>query len=1316
MKRALLRIFTPGVDSVFVILLLCTVSVQAQEFNHYDITNGLSSIEVTDIRENDHFMWIATCDGLNRFDGENFKIYKRENDSLNCLTENNIETLFFDSDGFLWIGLKTGGADIYDPRRDEFIHVSKIVEGKTPARVISIMEDSRKNIWLGTWEEGVCKLSPAGKSEKHYTSEIHYSGYIVSSLIEKPKGFVRIGTYFGCFAYDIQQNTWIDYDEKDKAITQFLDTGEEHALWASTWNSGLLKISWPVDRPEQIKISQRFDGQAFKSIYRIIRSNGKIYLGTWGQGLKVTDSGDPSQAVPVNDDRLDATLINCLFRDRYKNIWIGTYGGGIFRFMPEKKGIEHYPLSEKLPAPAISLAPFGKNHVLIGTQGAGVFLCNLKTKKLIPKFSNQRNGELNNYILSMFSDKNLVFAGHDGFGLPFSVLGNGADPSFRFKEHFSAPQLEKVTAVYPAADGRIWIGTKQNGLISVKINPLTKKVEDYRHYDSFGRDEITGFAPYDANHLFISSHNGLFLFNTETTRIEENGQIRTNEIVYRIVRDNANSCLWIGTSTNLLRLNLDDPRSVRHAFPEDLLPQGAIRALMTDKHNNLWFAIGERLFCAVGTEKKIREINPGLLGNHAILSSACVSCEDGEQLIFGTTDNLIMIDPARVLNQPDESKIIFTNLEVNHRKVGVNEKIHGNVVLKEATEYVSSIRLSYRSRWISFSFTESGRDIYRNKYQYRIAGFSDTWQYLNLSYPITFSQLDPGEYRLEIRKYDGSIETPVCWSMDILITPPWWNTLWFYALATALILAGASLTVFLIVRHYRKKQVLKLQAIERQKEEELLREKESFFTGLSHDLLTPFSLILAPVNDLIRESRRDDPGREKLEIISKNTSFLSDIFGTILDFKRVELSDVELKESKVEIVSFARLVVNAFEYLAGSRKIVLSFNADPGELHVFTDSVKLERILYNLLSNAIKYSPDGGQVTVNLKREEQNLHLSVRDSGPGIDEKHQLRIFEKFYRGPEKTDQQNPQGFGLGLYVVKKFVQVLNGSIRIQSAPGQGTQIELILPVKAVKQDQPETEPVPGFSDDTSTILIVEDNDQMRKYLKEKLSKHFTVLTAANGKEAMEYLDEYLPEIILTDVMMPEMDGLELCRLIKENQRYADIFVVMLTAKTSAGDELQGYKTGADIYVKKPFDPEVLLNQMINIQHTRQHRKTQLLSRLVSKEGNEIEFDPKETFLKRSMQVIEEHLMDADFKIDEFAARMNMSKTVLHRKFRLLVGQTPNQFIRLVRLRKSVELLRNSDHTIAEIAYLTGFNQSHYFIKCFREVYNETPKSFRQQK
>src|SRR3989339_195021 len=1306
--------------SILFLLIATSWTLVAQEFHHYDITDGLSSIEVTDIKENENFLWIATCDGLNRFDGVNFKVFKRENGSINCLTENNIETLFFDSNGFLWIGLKTGGVDVYDPHQEQFTHLNQLIDTKTPSRVVSIMEDSQKNIWLGTWEEGIYKLTPTSQDPIKYRAEIRYPGYIVSSIIEKPKGFIRVGTYFGSFVYELDKQQWTDLGHPDKAITQFYDTGEENSLWCSTWSSGLLKIQWEKDHPASMNILQQFSGNDFKSIYRIIgNSPDQFYMGTWGEGLKRVDLNHPDKVASLATDNFNAPLINCLFEDRYHNIWVGTYGGGIFSFSPERNGIRHFPTEGKLPAPAISLAELNKNQFLVGTQGFGIYLCNMEKELLQPVYNNAPNGEFNNYILSLYSDKDFIFAGHDGFGLPFVLRERFPEQDIRFNEFFRQNKLEKVTAVYPSEDGRIWIGTKQSGLISVKVDYRTKQLEDFIQYNSFGRDEITGFVKFDDNHLFISSHNGLFLFNTQINQIEENGKILFNEIVYRIVGDQENKCLWVGTSTKLLRLDFENPEKTYAALPSDMLPQGSIRVLTLDKENNLWFAIGERLFCSIGKEKRVRELNPDLLGNHAILSSTKTNINSQQHLIFGTTDNLILIHPNHVINQSDASKILFTGLGIDHQKISVGEKVYGDVVLHEATEYIKEIKLSYNCRWISLSFAETGWDFFKNKFQYRLKGFSDSWQYLDLANPIIFSHFNPGEYSLEIRKYDSDEKAPISWSMQLTITPPWWKTTWFYLLITLMALIVASVVTFAFINYYKKRHILRLKAIEKQKEEELLKEKESFFTGLSHDLLTPFSLILAPVNDLLRENQLEDNQKEKLEIISKNTTFLSDIFATILDFKRAELSDSQLKETNVEIVSFAHIVCNAFEYLAKSKQISLDFSSNIDNLNILTDNIKIERILYNLLSNAIKFTAAGGTISLRLEYQPMGmLKLIVKDDGCGMEPENQSLIFEKFYREPEKTNRQNPQGLGLGLYIVRKFVTLLQGTIHMDSSPGKGTMIAVPLPIKLNRLDSASNpnKSLTAIDEELSTILIVEDNEQMLEYLRKKMASHFNVITSSNGIDALESIEKSLPEIIITDVIMPEMDGLSLCRHIKENPRYSDLFVIVLSAKTSIEDELKAYKQGADIYIKKPFDSEVLLNQLVNIHTTRQHRKSQLLASLVSKDTVEIEFDSKETFLKRAMQLIDEHIMDADFKIDEFANEMNMSKTVLHRKFKLLLGQTPNQFIRLVRLRKSVSLLKSSDHTIAEIAYLTGFNQSHYFIKCFREVYNETPKSFREKK
>jgi signal transduction histidine kinase/ligand-binding sensor domain-containing protein/AraC-like DNA-binding protein len=1298
---------------LFFLFLWNAFLLYAQEICHYDAADGLSSIEVTALCENDHYMWIATTDGLNRFDGRNFKVYKRENGNSNSLTENNIETLMFDSEGLLWIGLKTGSVDIYDPRMDRFMHLRDLVHGKCPYRVISIYQDSQKNIWLGSWEEGLYCLTRNPSEKRSYTLSTYLNGQIISDLVEKPKGYLWVGSYFGYYLYDLKKRTWLNTSQSQLSVTRFLDNGEKNALWCSTWNSGVLKIKWEGKTPTAIREEKKYTGKDYLSVFRFQSdSYNNLYLGTWGRGVMVVN--DQKHTVnPLTGRNFDASLINALYRDKNGRIWIGTFGKGVFCLNPEYNGVRCFPHTGKLPVSAMSLASIENNLLLAGTQGSGIYLCDLSTGRITAKSGKTGDGSFSNYILSMYSNPFCMLSGHDGFGILYSFATGIKRSKFNFKTFYADPQLEKVTSFFAGNDGRIWIGTKQNGLTSVRIDYRNEKIEDYVHYNSFGRDEITGFAEYDKHHLWISSHNGLFLFNTLTNKIEKNGQIITGELVYSIAKDPPSNRLWIGTSTDLLQIEKGQLKA-HFVFPSDLLPKGAIKDLTIDSKGNLWFSIGGRIFCYLTTANKIREINSETFGRHPILSSSIAIIDHREQIVFGSTDNLLIIDPQFALNQPDETKILLTELQIDHRKVKVGEKVHSNVILKQATEYITSLELSYKSKWVTFTFTETGTNFYENRYQYRIQGFSDSWQYLDLSYPISFSQLVPGSYTLEIRPYDGITAHPVCWKMGIIVTPPWWKTGWFYLLLVAFFALLAGFILYFILQRYKKRQMKRLAEIEQQKKEELLHEKESFFAGLSHDLLTPFSLIVAPANDLLRESDPDDPRREKLEIITKNASFLSDIFGTILDFKRAEITDSTLEEKKVEIVSFTRMVVHSFAYFAKSKKIDLVYTSEIQSLEILIDSVKIERVLYNLVSNSLKYTPESGQVSVYLNFDGV-LRLKIIDNGSGIEKINQSKIFEKFYREPKYANDQTSQGFGLGLYVVKRFITMLGGEITVFSELGSGTEIVIALPVRIYQSEEKEM-PISYKLEEATTLLLVEDNEELRNYLRSKLSSYFTVVCASNALEALGLIAEYLPEIVLSDVMMSSpTDGYDLCRKIKENSLYADIFVVILTARSSTDDELRGYREGADVYIKKPFDSDALVRQIININQTRQKRKTQLMSKLVSPDAKDLDFDPKDLFIQQSMKIIEEHLMNADFKIEEFAAEMNVSKTVLHRKFKALVGQSPNQFIRAIRLRKAVNLLRNSDLTIAEIAYLTGFNQSHYFIKCFHETYNETPKSFRKQ-
>ena len=1291
----------------------CSCALKAQELVHYGLADGLSCTEITAICEDDNYIWIATEDGLNRFDGHHFKVYKAGKGPGGGMRHNHIETLFVDSEGLLWLGFKSGGVDVYNPHTGRFTPLDSLVGQPLPRRVFSIFEDSGHNIWLGGWEERICRLTPDNKERSRFTATYGQWECIASSFAEKPKGQIWIGTYTGLVRYDSRKQEWKSMSAGDQVVTDLYDTGEPRTLYYSSWDNALHKLAW-TDGPERIQTTRLHD--AGTPVFCLLGSGGRLLAGTWGDGVKVCGK-DGGRPLPLpGTEHWGTTFVYDLFKDRAGNVWIGSYGKGLYKYADRDRGTFRLTASPVPHSPVSSIAG-QQDRLLLGTLGDGMYAYDMETGAMRECY--KTGNKESDHILAIEQYGDLTLVGHDGTGLLYSFGSrDGSRPEW--KEFRAGKELAKATAFCFDGD-RVWIGTKQNGLMSVGIDGQTKEMTGFAVHESAGRERINAIIPYRDGRLFIASYSGLAVFDKSEQRAVGR-KVIDDETVYSIIEDQHNRCWWVGTSGSLLKMvQRGDSLHISPAFPSYPLPQGAVKSLLLDSNHNLWFFIGDRVFCHIDSEHRLCEPDIGHWGNLTILTAEKVLRGGREYILCGDTEQVIAIDTEKALNQKDETRLILTDLEVDHRKVQASDTLAGRVVLTENPEYAHAMTLPHDAKWISLAFTETGETGYRNKYLYRMAGFTDEWQHFDASVPLTFSRLNPGKYALEIKRYDEAPDAGPCWAMDITVVPPWWKTPLFRAAVALAVLLAVVSAVRLVILRNKKENLRKLRAMETLKKEELLKEKESFFDSLGHDLITPLSLILAPANDLLRETDETDARHEKLSIISKNATFLSDLFSTILDFKRVELSDMAVCRRNVEAVSFCRTIVNAFNYLADSKQIQLDFQSAIPSAHVWIDQVKFERILYNLLSNAVKYTPHQGRVSVALEYADGLLAVSVKDTGPGINPSHQAAVFDKFYREPQYDKENSPGGLGLGLYVVKKFVAAMDGTVSVCSRPGEGTTLCVKLPAEQAGSRQPAAdipEPDPQTNDTAghATILLVEDNEQILNYLAAQLAGHFNIVTATNGEEALEQTEHHLPEIIISDIIMPGMDGLELCRHIKENPLYADIFMILLTAKTSAEDELKGYKGGADIYIRKPFDTAALASQISNILNTRQKRKEQLLKSLTAQGHAPVEFNSKEVFLQQAMKVIEENLDKADFNIEEFAAAMNISKTVLHKKFKMLIGQTPNQFIRAVRIRKASELLESTDLSVTEIAYLTGFNQAHYFIKCFKEVYDETPKNFRERK
>lgn len=1284
--------------SIAVLLIFGRYIGNAQEFIRYDSQKGLSGTDVTAMCEDNGYLWIGTNDGLNRFDGKTFKVFSANSKSVNSLSSNNIETLMKDSRGLIWIGLKNGGVDIYNPETNYFSHIKEVAP-QYPDRVVSILEDSFGSIWLGSWQQGLYKLTPEKKGKYKYSVTVHYPNNIVSSLLEKPKGMLWIGTYYGYFLYDIKHQKNIAVPVNRYAVTQFLDM-PGNQLYFSTWNDGVGKVRW---EGKMMNIQEVKGYSSIESIYRFLPYHADDFLmGTWGNGMRI-GSYDfrPSTGLPF-----DIPVVMSFYRDSYNRLWIGSYGKGLYCVENHYRGIKFIP-SHQIDGSAIySVLNMDAGRTLIGTQGQGLYVYDHASNKFTAVSDNGNKASFRKYILSLYADDNVVIVGDDDMGLLYAA-SHGYSSIKGYKRFQYNKNFGKVTAVYRSPDSSVyWVGTKQFGLYSLNYDKESNSFSNPVHYGSFGNNEITDFVAAPNNCMWISCYDGVFLFNPQGGKVQKvasEGSLNVN----CMVPEEGSYKIWLGTSAGLRLLDYSKgrPEILVPSFSK-MLPVGNLRNLLLS-NGNLWCTIGNRLFVYSINNKELKEIN---LDNYPPnLFYSCSLMGDG-QIMLGGTDGMLMVAPRKLLTQVDHSKIVLSQLQIDNRNIDVDTEVYGRKILSKAIEYTKSITMSYLSKWISLTFAEVGANTYHGNYQYKIEGFSEKWQFLDLSQPLTFSQLPPGHYRLCIQSTSpADLETKgYLYQLEIIITPPWWKTTTFMVFALLLMVAVLVVVYFMIRRNYRKRQQIHFARLEKAKKEEILREKDSFLSGLSHDLLTSCSLILAPVKDLLRDATVTHEQKEKLSIVSKNADYLSELFTTIRDYRLTELGDDKEDKRLVDLIPHIKMAIDAFGYLAKKSNVELRYNSNVEHLHVMIDIVKLERILYNVISNAVKYSFVGGQVETSVQYSEllQHVIIKVQDTGKGIGKQEQSLIFQKYYRVNE-----NSNGLGLGLYTTRKFVELMKGTIQVESEVNKGTTFLINIPVE-VQSLIPIDAKADSESDDFM-VLLVEDNIQLRDYLEKKISEHFNVTVASDGLEAMSLVKRYLPELVISDVVMPGMDGLSLCREIKQSPLYADIFVILLTAKTLGEDETHGYEAGADVYMKKPFDPDMLIHQLKNVYATLQQRRARIVSEMAVEKDIPQSINAKDAFLTQSYLVIAEHIDDDKFGVDDFSAAMGLSKAVLHRKFKLLLNETPNSFIRTVRLKKAAQLLTETTLSISEIAYMVGFSQAHYFIKCFKDMYGDTPKLYR---
>ena len=1361
---------------LLLLLIMSTyASLDAQQsiysFTKLDISDGLSNNQVNAVFKDSHgFMWFGTMSGLNRFDGYTFRVFKHDFNDSTSLSDDFIISIREGPGRKIWVNTRDGW-NIFNLASEKFdVHPGKYATtiGLPDASFTEFVNDGKGNFWfiypgkgVYRYDEGTSKLVFYHKESNHYPlssnnvsslsvakngdawivyrdgvmDKIDHSTGIVSfrsTAMKQPisglddfKIFIdhrnELWVYKsnGVYVYSPASDKarFINKDSRELRLSPnvILAISEDNNgnIWIGTDHGGINLINRERTAIQYLVNNENEDKSLSQnSIYSIYKDNtGIMWLGTFKKGINYFHSSTVNFPLVKHNQYIKNSLpyddINQFLEDDKGNLWLGTNGGGLVYFDRQQNTFKSYRHDPKDPASLstdviVSLCLDHANKLWIGTYFGGLDCFDGSVFTHYKNDPSDTNSLADNRVWKIMEDsRNRLWVG---------TLAEGLDLFDRENKRFIHYKTNAVNSIHSTyisdmledRHGNIWIGTAYG------IDVLENKTGTFTHYLHQEDDPAS-----------LSQNNVIDLF------------------------EDSRGYIWAGTRDGL---NVFDPAKKRFTSfrKNNGLPDNIILNILEDNNRNLWISTSSGLVNGIVQENasglKMQFIgydeSDGLQGKQ-FNEKAALRTSKGE-MIFGGANGFNIFWPKRISLEKSVPHLVLTDMQIFNKSVRIGQKYSGQVILPQAVSGLKLIKLPYNQNVFTFEFANlSYFNASKIKYAYQLEGFHEEWLTTDAkNRNATFTNLNPGDYnfKVKIKNEDGSWSAPVSMA-TIRILPPFWLTplaylLYFLGLLAVLIFGRKK-----IIHRARQRFALEQERQEAQRLHEFDMMKIRFFTNVSHEFRTPLSLIISPVDKMLGATR-DPDARKQFMLIQRNARRLLNLVNQLLDFRKMEEKELKLNETPGQVVEFIREVCLSFSDLAHSRNIDYSFNEDPEKLYTLFDHEKLERILFNLLSNAFKFTPGGGKVSVKtevLWRENDTsgmtLKIGISDSGIGIEKEKQEKIFERFFQN-DIPDSMVNQGSGIGLSITKEFVKLLKGSISVDSLPGKGSTFIVSLPIeplledvpvldhpeKEVQPEEPEEEVLPVnekvLSGTKKTILVIEDNDDFRFYIKSNLQEYFHIEEAENGKMGWNKTLSVHPDLVLCDISMPEMNGIDLCRKIRADKRTSFIPVIMLTALTGDEQVLRGLKVGANDYLTKPFNVEVLLSKVENILSQQDSfRKTyQKQVQVLSKEV-EIE-SADEKFIQQALTIVEENISNPGFSVEEMSRKLFMSRVSMYKKLFSLTGKTPIEFIRTIRLQRAAQLLECSQMTISEIAYEVGFNNPKHFSKVFKNEFNTLPSAY----
>ncbi len=1352
----------------FILFIVIIIAPKAQgledknyalKFQHFTSSKGLSQRSVMAIlQDKKGYVWFGTRDGLNKFDGNKFVVYRHNSGDKNSITNNYIQTLYQDSRGNLWIGTQNG-LNIYNPEKDNFISYNHS-ESKNSIQsnvIWDIIQLDKNTIWLTT-SNGISQVDIGTKKitklKKTPSNSVFLNNNTRNFLKTKDgnlwicntqdivvynpiKGFIR--------KYNFPINKNLEKYSQDRP-TLFQDS--KNTIWLG-YERGLAKF----DPKSKLFIDYEFDGK--KAIGSAIRSfsedlSGNLWIGSYS-GIYIFNAEHTILRNIVHDEKEDTSLNqNSIYKiicDSRGDMWIGTWGDGVDYFNKDNdvfKEISFGDTDTKLNYKIVSGMTEDKNgNLWIGTEGGGLNFYNRKSKK----FSYYKNNPMDknsisaNNIKAVINDRegNIWVGIHDG-GVNYF---NPNHFPYQFnkidfpKSNQTSLKSYKVLTLFEDVTGNIWIGTLTGGLLvyDKKTKILTRIHKDSRAVMSIVQTKTPDF-------LLVGGSNGVEKINIHTKKrsiinIKKRDDDKSSFLfVNSIYIDNFNH-YWIGTEGQGLFFYDPQRLETKNFGIKEGLPNEIIYGVLSDNNGNMWISTNYGISRLNVLSNQVKNHNQwdGLQGNEFNYGSFLKTRNN--ELFFGGTNGITYFNPSDIRKNTFVPEIDINSINVN------------NEPYLKITDANKQITLKHNQNNFSIDFTALNyRQSEKNEFAYILEGNDKKWNYIGNQRQAFYTNIPEGSYVFKVKgSNNDGVWNETGDSIEIKILPALWKTWWAYLIYLSLVFWLSVYIKKMLLIRIKEKNELKEERLEKEKLEELNELKLRLFTNVSHDFRTPLTLIIAPLEKMIEEKMGNSYIRQQHDIMYRNSRMLLQLINQILDFRKSDSGKLSLLASKNDIVSFIEEIKKSFEGLAKQKNINFQFNSSNSDIEVWFDKDKMKKILFNLLSNAFKFTADNNDIIINVSKTTKNddskkfkyVKIDVINFVTVIPPEHIKLIFERFYQLDQKKMEL---GSGIGLSLTQSLVDLHKGEIVVESSEENGTCFSVFL--KLGKKHLLESEcineidsieindyfvetdftPAQEISENSrftetekksTTLLIVEDNIDLQNFIKNLFTNKYNVFVAANGEHAIEIAHKNAIDLIISDIHMPLMDGFELCENIKTTLITSHIPIILLTAKTSSIHQERGYANGADAYITKPFNAAILVTRVDNLLKTR--------ASLISKFKKDVILEPKnftvtsadEIFLETAISIVEKNITNQNFDTKIFIEQMNMSRTVLFTKLKALTGQNLSEFIRVIRLKKSGQLILQTKMNISQIAFEVGFNDLKYFRECFKEFFGVTPSEYKRK-